>query len=253
MESVQTNMRIVVIGGSGLIGSKLVKQLNQQGHQGVPASPTLCIDTLTGVGLAEALKNTQVVIDVTNPPSFEAAVAMQFFETSTRNLLSAEAQAHVQHHIILSVVGADRMSDIGYMRAKVAQEQIVQLGQIPYTLVRATQFYEFIGTITDLGTEGTTARLPPALMQPIAADDVVAFLIEVAEGAPYNGSVDLAGPERIRMDEVARRYLHSKQDSREVVADNQARYFGGRLNDQSLVPAGFYHTGATRFKDWLKR
>lgn len=245
-------MKIVVIGGTGQIGARLVRQLNQRGHQGIPASPTSGVDTLTGAGLTAALKDARVVIDATNPASFESAAVMHFFDTSTRNLLSAEAEANVQHHVVLSVVGANRMSDIGYMRAKIAQEQLVRFGQIPYTIVRATQFFEFIGTITNLGTEGTTARLSPALMQPIAADDVVAFLIEVAESAPCNSTLDLAGPDRIRMDEVARRLLNSRQDLREVVADNQALYFGGRLNDQSLVPASYHRIGITRFQDWLR-
>lgn len=245
-------MKIVVIGGSGLIGARLVRQLNQRGHQGIPASPTWGVDTLTGSGLTAALKDAQVVIDATNPASFESAAVMHFFGTSTRNLLSAEAGAKVQHHIVLSVVGADRMVDVGYMRAKVAQEQLVQLGPIPYTIVRATQFFEFIRTITDLGTQGTTARLPPALMQPIAADDVVAFLIEVAERKPSNSTIDLAGPDRICMDEAARRLLDAEQDSREVVADHLALYFGGKLNDRSLVPTCHHRVGTTHFQDWLR-
>lgn len=245
-------MKIVVIGGSGLIGARLVRQLDQRGHQGIPASPASGVDTLTGSGLTAALKDAQVVIDATNPASFESAAVMHFFGTSTRNLLSAEAGTTVQHHIVLSVVGADRMADVGYMRAKVAQEQLVQLGPMPYTIVRATQFFEFIKTITDLGTQGATVRLPPVLMQPIAADDVVAFLIEVAERPPCNRTIDLAGPDRIRLDEVARRLLNGGQDSREVLADHQALYFGGKLNDRSLVPAGHYCVGTTHFQDWLR-
>lgn len=197
-------MKTVIIGGSGYIGTKLVKHLHQLRRHCVSASPTSGIDTLTGSGLKEALKDAQVVIDVTNPRSFEGAAAMYFFDTPTRNLLSAGAETHVQHHIVLSVVGADRMSDIGYMRTKVAQEKLVRLGPISRTIVRATQFVEFVDTIVDLGAEGATARLPPVLMQPIAADDVVAFLIEVTDGAPFNNTIDLAGPEKVRMDVVAR-------------------------------------------------
>ncbi|MHC9062505.1 SDR family oxidoreductase [Nitrospira sp. CMX1] len=245
-------MKIVVIGGSGQIGARLVRQLNQRGHQGIPASPTSGIDTLTGAGLAAVLEDAQVVIDVTNPTSFESGTVMHFFDTSTRNLLSAEAEAKVEHHVVLSVVGADRMADVGYMCAKVAQEQLVQRGQIPYTIVRATQFFEFIRTITDLGTKGATVRLPPALMQPIAADDVVAFLVEVTERAPSNSTIDLAGPDRIRMDEIARRLLNVNQDPREVLSDHQALYFGGRLDDRSLVPAGRHCVGMTHFQDWLR-
>lgn len=244
-------MKIVVIGGRGLIGSKLVDKLNQQGHQVVPASRASGVDCMMGTGMAAALRGAQVVIDVTNSPSFEASAVMKFFETSTRNLLSAEKEADVQHHIVLSVVGADRMPDNGYMRAKVAQEKLIKVGQVPYTILRATQFFEFIGTIADVGTIGDTTRLPPALMQPIAANDVVAVLADIAVSKPVNGIADLAGPERFRLDEAARRLLKTKHDPRHVITDTQALYFGGRLDDRSLVPAGDHRTGATRFEDWL--
>lgn len=245
-------MKIVVVGGSGQIGARLVRQLHQRGHQSISVSPTSGVDTLTGAGLTEAMRGAQVVIDVTNPASFESATVMHFFNTSTRNLLSAEVEAKVEHHVVLSVVGADRMSDVDYMRAKVSQEQLVQRGPIPYTIVRATQFFEFIRTITDLGTNGGTARLPPVLMQPIAADDVVAFLIEVVECVPRNSTIDLAGPDQIRMDEIARRLLNASQDLREILPDDQALYFGGKLDDRSLVPAGHHCVGKTHLQDWLR-
>ncbi|HJS75175.1 MAG TPA: SDR family oxidoreductase [Vicinamibacteria bacterium] len=245
-------MKVVVVGGGGLIGSRLVRRLDAQGHQALPASRTTGVDAVTGAGLAAAMKDAQVVIDVTNPPSFEIAAATKFFETSTRNLLAAEEVANARHHIVLSVVGADRMRDVPYMRAKVAQEVRVRAGRIPYTILRATQFFEFIGAIADGGTEGAAARLPPVLMQPIAADDVVAVLADLAEGEPRNGVVDLAGPDRIRMDEVARRLLKARNDPRQVIGDASALYFGGKVDDRSLIPADDHRVGSTRFEDWLE-
>lgn len=224
-------MKIVVIGGSGLIGSKLVNQLREHGQGVVAASPASGVDTLTGAGLAEAFHNTQAVVDVTNSPSFEDAAVLKFFETSTRNLLAAEAAAGVGHHVALSIVGAERMPDSGYMRAKIAQEKLIKAGKVPYTILRATQFFEFIGRIADEGTKGDTVRLTSALMQPIAADDVVAALDRVAVGTPVNGTVEVAGPEPIGMDELARRLLKAKHDPRQVTADVHARYFGAEVDD----------------------
>ena len=246
-------MRIVVIGGSGLIGTKLVNNLREHGHEAVAASPASGVDTLTGAGLAEALTGTQVVVDVTNSPSFEDAAVLKFFETSTRNLLSAEAAAGVRHHVALSIVGADRSPDSGYMRAKIAQEKLIKAATVPYTILRATQFFEFIGRIADESTEGNTVRLPSALMQPVAADDVAAALARVAEGEPVNGMVELAGPEPIRMDELARRLLSAKHDARQVTADVHARYFGAEVNDQSLTPGDNPRIGPTRFAEWLSK
>lgn len=244
-------MKIVLIGGNGLIGSKLAARLRDAGHQAIPASRTSGVDVMTGVGLAAALKDAQVVIDVTNSPSFEPIAVMNFFETSTRNLLSAGSTAGVRHHIVLSVVGADRLKDMPYMRAKTAQEELVAAGPIPYTIVRATQFFEFIGTIADGGTDGNTARLSPALLQPIAANDVVTALADISERSPSNGIIDLAGPVRIPLAEVAAHLLRATRDPRQVIADPEARYFGGRLDDHSLVPSGQHTKGTTHFEDWL--
>jgi uncharacterized protein YbjT (DUF2867 family) len=246
-------MKIVVIGGSGLIGSKLVNKLREHGHEAVAASPASGVDTLTGAGVAEVLTGAQVVVDVSNSPSFEDAAVLKFFETSTRNLLSAEKAAGVGHHVALSVVGAERSPDSGYMRAKLAQEKLIKAGTVPYTILRATQFFEFIGRIADDATEGNTVRLPPALMQPCAADDVAAALVRVALELPVNGTVELAGPEPIRMDELARRLLSAKNDARQVTADAHARYFGAELNDQSLTPGDNPRIGVTRFEEWLSR
>ncbi len=246
-------MKIVVIGGSGLIGTKLVNKLREHGHEAVAASPASGVDTLTGAGLAEALAGTQVVVDVSNSPSFEDAAVLKFFETSTRNLLSVEAAAGVGHHVALSIVGADRVPDSGYMRAKIAQEKLIKAGKVPYTILRATQFFEFIGRIADESTEGNTVRLPSALMQPVAADDVAAALARVATGEPVNGIVELVGPEPIRMDELARRFLSAKHDARQVTADIHARYFGAEVNDRSLTPGDNPRIGPTRFAEWLSK
>jgi len=244
-------MKIVVIGGSGLIGRNLVKRLREGGHDAVAASPASGVDTLTGAGLAEALKGAQVVVDVTNSPSFEDAAVLKFFETSARNLLPAEAAAGVGHHVALSVVGADRAPDSGYMRAKVAQEKAIKAATVPYTIVRATQFFEFIGAIADGSTEGKTVRLPPALMQPIAANDVAAALADISVGRPLNGTIEVAGPEAIRMDELARRFLSAKQDPRQVSTDVHARYYGAEVDDRSLTPGKDPRIAPTRFEDWL--
>ena len=244
-------MKIVVIGGSGLIGRNLVKRLREGGHDAVAASPASGVDTLTGAGLAEALKGAQVVVDVTNSPSFEDAVVLKFFETSARNLLPAEAAAGVGHHVALSVVGADRVPDSGYMRAKVAQEKAIKAATVPYTIVRATQFFEFIGGIADWSTEGKTVRLPPALMQPIAADDVAAALADISVGRPLNETIEVAGPEAIRMDELARRFLSAKRDPRQVSTDVHARYYGAQVDDRSLTPGKDPRIAPTRFEDWL--
>ncbi len=246
-------MKIVIIGGSGLIGTKLVNKLRDSGHEALAASPTSGVNTLIGVGLAEALEGAEVVVDVTNSPSFEDAAVLNFFETSTRNLLRAEADAGVGHHVTLSVVGADRLPDSGYMRAKVAQEALIRSATVPYTIVRATQFFEFLGAIAGASTDGGTVRLPPARMQPIAADDVAAALAAVAVGTPVNGIVEVAGPEPLPMDELVRRFLRANRDARKVTTDVHALYFGTELNDQSLTPGDNPRIAPTRFEDWLSR
>jgi len=244
-------MKIVVIGGNGLIGKKLVSRLRASGNDAVAASPASGVDVLTGAGLADVLKGAQVVVDVTNSPSFEDAAVLNFFETSARNLLPAEAAAGVGHHVALSVVGADRSPDSGYMRAKVAQENAIKAATVPYTIVRATQFFEFIGQIADGSTEGQTVRLPPVLMQPMAADDVAAALADVAVARPLNGTIEVAGPEAIRLDELARRVLSAKRDPRQVLTDANASYFGTELDDRSLTPGKDPRIAPTRFDDWL--
>lgn len=244
-------MKIVVIGGSGLIGTKVVKMLRERGHEVVAASPSSGVNAVTGEGLAAVLTAAQVVVDVANSPSFEDRAVLEFFETSGRNLLAAEAAAGVKHHVALSVVGTDRLLASGYFRAKMAQENLTKASKIPYTIVRATQFFEFVGAIAQSATDGQTVRLPPALMQPIVSDDVAAALADIAVEKPVNGTVELAGPEPIRMDELVRRYLSVNRDAREVTTDVHARYFGIELNDQSLTPGDSPRIGPTRFEDWL--
>ena len=246
-------MKIVVIGGSGLIGTKLVKNLRQLGHDVVAASRSSGVDTLTGEGLAEALAGAQVVVDVANSPSWEDQAVLDFFETSGRNLLAAEAAAGVGHHIALSVVGTERLLASGYFRAKMAQENLIKASPVPYTIVRATQFFEFVGGIAQSATEGQTVRLSPALVQPIVSDDVAAALVQVVVDAPLNGTVELAGPEPIRLDELVRQFLSAHRDARKVTTDVHALYFGIELNDQSLTPGDNPRLGPTRFADWLSR
>ncbi|MEQ4304754.1 SDR family oxidoreductase [Plantactinospora sp. B6F1] len=242
-------MKIVVIGGSGLIGSKVVELLAAQGHQAVAASPRSGVNAVTGEGLAEALDGAAVVVDVSNAPSFEPAAALEFFETTARNLLAAEAAAGVGHHVALSIVGADRMPNVGYMRAKVAQEKVVAASAVPHSIVRATQFFEFLDAIADTGTDGDTVRLGPVLFQPIAADDVAATVADVALGAPVGGIVEVTGPERSRLDEVIRSVLRAEQDPRQVVSDPAAGYFGAVVADDALVPLGEARTGSIRLAD----
>jgi uncharacterized protein YbjT (DUF2867 family) len=245
------NMKIVVIGGSGLIGSKVVKNLLQRGHEVVAASPSTGVNTITGEGLAEALVGAQVVVDVANAPSWEDQAVLEFFEKSGRNLLAAEAAAGVGHHVALSVVGTERLLASGYFRAKLAQENLIKASSIPFTIVRATQFFEFVGSIAQFATEGATVRLPSALMQPILSDDVAGALADIALGEPINGMVELAGPEPIRQDELVRQFLSATGDARKVITDVHARYYGIEVNDQSLVPGDNPRLGPTRFEDWL--
>jgi uncharacterized protein YbjT (DUF2867 family) len=246
-------MKIVVIGGTGLIGKKLVNILRQHGYEVTAASPSTGVNTVTGEGLAEALTGTQVVVDVANAPSWEDNAVLAFFETAGRNLLAAEVVAGVRHHIALSVVGTDRLLASGYFRAKMAQENLIKTSKIPYTIVRATQFFEFVGALAQSATDGQTVRLPPALMQPIVSDDVAAVMADVAVAEPLNGTVELAGPERIRMDDLVRRFLSANQDARKVTTDAQAKYYGIAVNDQSLTPGDHPRIGPTRFGDWLSR
>lgn len=246
-------MKIVVIGGTGLIGTKLVDKLREQGHEVVAASPSRGIDSITGEGLATALAGAQAVVDVTNSPSWEDKAVLEFFETSTRNLLAAEAVARVRHHIALSVVGTERLLSSGFFRAKRAQEKLIQSSPIPYTIVRATQFFEFVGRIANSATDGQTVRLPSALLQPIVSDDVAATLASVAVAEPLNRMVDLAGPDAMPLDQVVRLFLKANRDPRIVITDEQAPYFGIQLKHRSLVPDGSNLLGDTRFEAWLGR
>ena len=246
-------MKIVVIGGTGLIGTKLVKKLRERGDEALPASPSSGVNSVTGEGLAEALAGAQVVVDVSNSPSWEDKAVLEFFETSTRNLLAAEGAAGVGHHVALSVVGTERLLQSGFFRAKMAQEELIQASKIPYTIVRSTQFFEFVDGIAQSATDGQTIRLSTAHIQPIVSDDVAAALAEVTLGTPVNGMIEIAGPERLGLDELVRRFLRAKQDTRQVVTDVHAQYFGIDVNDQSLTPGDNPRIGATRFEDWLSR
>lgn len=246
-------MKIVVIGGSGLIGSKLVPKLREHGHEALAASPKSGVNSVTGEGLAAALQGASVVVDVSNAPSWEDAAVMTFFETSTRNLLAQEAAAGVGHHVALSVVGSERMLESGYFRAKIAQENLIQRSSIPYSIVRATQFFEFVKSIADLSTEGNTVRLPSALIQPIAADDVATAVARVAMGTPVNGTVEVGGPEKFPLDELIRQTLSAQRDPRQVVADPNARYYGVAISENTLVAGDGAQLGEARYADWLSR
>jgi uncharacterized protein YbjT (DUF2867 family) len=246
-------MKIVVIGGSGLIGSKLVPKLREQGHEAVAASPKSGVNTLTGEGLAEALKGASVVVDVSNAPSWEDAAVMNFFETSTRNLLASERAAGVGHHVALSVVGTERMLESGYFRAKLAQENSIKRSSIPYSIVRATQFFEFVKGIADFSTDGNKVRLPTALIQPMAADDVASAMGRVATGSPVNGTVEVGGPEQFRLCDLVGQYLAARKDPREVVADPRARYYGIEMQERTLVPGEGARLSQTRFETWLNQ
>jgi uncharacterized protein YbjT (DUF2867 family) len=246
-------MKIVIIGGTGLIGSKLVDKLRDHGHQAVPASPDSGVNTLTGEGVAEALDGAAVAVDVSNSPSFEDAAVLEFFETSTRNLLRAEAAAGVGHHVALSVVGTERLSESGYFRAKIAQERLIKESSIPYSIVHATQFFEFIRSIADAATDGNTVRLAPVLIQPMAAEDVASAVGRISVGSPVNGIVEVAGPQQFRLDELIRRDLSARHDPREVIADPHARYYGAELSERTLVPGEDASLAKTRFEDWLSQ
>jgi uncharacterized protein YbjT (DUF2867 family) len=247
----EKDMKIVVIGGTGLIGSKLVSKLRQLGHDVLAASPNSGVNTITGEGLSEALAGANVVVDVANSPSFEDAAVLKFFETSGRNLLAAEAAAGVGHHVALSVVGAHRAPDSGYLRAKIAQENLIKGSSIPYTILRSTQFFEFMERIAESGFDGESVRVSPALVQPILSDDVVAVLAEIAIGAPANATIEVGGPERLPLDEIVQRVMSAGHDARPVVGDARARYFGAVLDDRMLTPSEDALLGTTRFEDWL--
>lgn len=244
-------MKIVVIGGTGRIGSKLVDKLRRLGHVVLAASPDSGVNTITGEGLSEALAGARAVVDVANSPSFEDAAVLKFFETSGRNLLAVEAEAGVEHHVALSVVGADRAPDSGYMRAKVAQENLIKQSRIPYTILRSTQFFEFMAGIAQSGFDGESIRISPALVQPILSDDVVVALAEIVIGAPANATIEVGGPERLPLCEFVRQAMSAAQDTRPVVADARARYFGAELDDRTLTPAEDARHGTTRFREWL--
>ena len=246
-------MKIVVIGGSGLIGSKLVNKLREHGHEVVAASPDSGVNTLTGQGLSEALKGASVAVDVSNSPSWEDAAVMKFFETSTRNLLAYEAAAGVGHHVALSVVGTERLLESGYFRAKMAQENLIKGSSIPYSIIHATQFFEFAKGIADISTVDNKVLLPPALFQPMAADDVATAVGRIAMGPPVNGTVEVGGPEQFRLDELVRRYLAARKDPREVVTDPNARYYGVKVSERTLVPGDGARLGETRFETWLSQ
>ena len=246
-------MKIVVIGGSGLIGSKLVTKLRERGHETLAASPASGVNTLTGQGLAAAMEGAAVVVDVSNSPSFEDAAVMEFFDTSTRNLLAAESAAGVRHHVALSVVGTERMPGSGYMRAKQAQEKLIENSSIPYSIVHATQFFEFVGPIADEATSGNTVRLAHVLIQPMAAGDVASALADVTVGPPVNGIIEIAGPQQFRLDELVRDTLRERHDPREVITDSHAPYYGAELHERTLVPAAGARLAKTRYDDWLRR
>ena len=245
-------MKVVVIGGSGLIGTQVVSGLNKLGHKVFAASPSTGVNTLTREGLAEAMSGTNVVIDVANSPSFEDGPVMEFFQTSSRNLLAAEKAADVQHHLALSVVGTERLQASGYFRAKLAQEDLIKASGMPYTILRATQFFEFIPAIVQGGVDGDVIRLAPALIQPIASADVAAAMVDLALGTPMNGVVEVAGPEPLPLDALGRKYLTAKQDPRQVIADIHVGYFGTPINDRSLTPEAGARIGAIHLDDWLK-
>lgn len=244
-------MKVVVIGGTGLIGSNIVARLRSNGHETVAASPRTGVNTVTGQGLAAVLENAQVVVDVSNSPSFEDRAVLEYFTASTRNLLAAETAAGVEHHLALSVVGAERLPESGYFRAKLAQERLIAASKVPCTILRSTQFFEFIDAIVNSGADGDAVRISPALIQPVAADDVSAVLADLAVGAPANGNVEVAGPDCFPLDELARKFLAAHGDDREVIADVRARYFGSSLNDRSLVARDNPRIGPTRFHNWL--
>ncbi len=246
-------MKLVIIGGTGLVGKKLVKRLRNEGYQAVAASPTFGVNALTGEGLAEALEGASVVVDVSNSATFEDETALKFFETSTRNLLTYEAAAGVRHHVVLSVVGLERLPEYGYFRAKLAQENLIKGASIPYSIIRATQFFEFIGNIADESTEDNKVRLASALIQPMAADDVAGAVAAIAAGTPVNGIVEIAGPQQFRLDELVRRELAAFNDPREVISEPHAQYFGGELSERTLVPDSDARLGETRFESWLSQ
>jgi uncharacterized protein YbjT (DUF2867 family) len=246
------DMKIVVIGGTGLIGTKVVKRLRNKGHEVVAASPNSGVNTITGEGLAGALAGAQVVVDLANSPSFEDSAVLKFFETAGHNLLAAEAAAGVKHHVALSVVGSDRLPESGYLRAKMAQERLIKASGIPYSIVRSTQFFEFMGGIAQSASVGQTVRVSPALVQPIMSDDVADAVANAALGTPVNGTIEIAGPERAPLDEMVRRYLGARRDPRKVIADTHARYFGTELDDRSLTPGDGARIGSIRFEDWLR-
>jgi uncharacterized protein YbjT (DUF2867 family) len=244
-------MKIIVVGGTGLIGSKLVKKLREIGHEVVAAAPATGVNSITGEGLAEALKGSSVVVDVTNSPSWEDAAVLKFFETSTRNLLSFGAAAGVGHYVALSVVGTERLLESGFFRAKLAQENLIKASSIPCSIVRATQFFEFIKSIADLSTEGNKVRLPPALIQPMAADDVASAMVRIATDSPVNGTIEIGGPEKFPLDELVRRELAAFHDPREVISDPHARYYGIAVTERALVPEDGARLGEVLFEDWL--
>ncbi|HEX6894217.1 MAG TPA: SDR family oxidoreductase [Bryobacteraceae bacterium] len=246
-------MKIVVIGGTGLIGSKLVNKLRDLGHEAVAAAPSSGVNSITGEGLEKALTGAAAVVDVTNSPSWEDAAVMKFFETSTRNLLHFEAAAGVRHHVALSVVGTDRLLESGFFRAKLAQENLIKASSIPYTIVRATQFFEFVPKIADLSTQGKKVSLPSVLFQPMAAEDVATALAGIATSAPAKSTIEIEGPEQFHLDEVVRRYLAASKDPRQVIADPHARYYGIQVSERSLVPDDGARLGKTHFEDWLRQ
>jgi len=246
-------MKLVIIGGTGLIGSRVVSNLRAQSHEAVPASPDTGVNTLTGVGLANALQGASVVVDVSNSPSFEERAVMDFFTTSTGNILKHAAAAGVKHYVALSVVGTERIADSPYLRAKNAQERLIKGGGIPFTIVHATQFFEFVTRIADEATVATTVRLPPVLIQPMAADDVAEAVGRVAMGAPVNGTVEVAGPDQFRFDDLIRQGLRARNDPRDVVVDPHARYFGAELGERSLIPGDNARLGEIHFQEWLNQ